>query len=81
MYDFDSLKNVSYSSTIHEQILSEKVVYNIKQPEENGHASTSSCHTEMLTQLWESVPKKRVREEMKGGNRKKEKIIVWMTSN
>ena len=31
--------------------------------------STSSRHTERLTQLWYSEPKKRVNEEMKGGNR------------
>ena len=29
--------------------------------------STSSRHTERLMQLWQSEPKKRVNEEMKGG--------------
>ena len=47
MHDFDSLKNVSDSRTIYKAVLSvaifplsEKVVNNIKQPEEMGHAST-----------------------------------------
>ena len=35
--------------------------------------NTSFCHTERLTQLLESEPKKRWKEEMKGGNRKKER--------
>ena len=46
MNDLDSLKNVTDSSAIYEANtvpifpLSEKVVNNIKQPEEMGHAST-----------------------------------------
>ena len=46
MYNFDSSKNVTDSSAIYEANtvaifpLSEKIVYNIKQPEEMGHAST-----------------------------------------
>ena len=46
MYDFDSSKNVTDSSTIYEAntvaifLLSEKVVNNIEQPEKMGHAST-----------------------------------------
>ena len=55
-----------------------KVVYNIKQPEEMGIASTdagstSSHHTERLMQLWQSKTKKRVKEEIKGGNRERGK--------
>ena len=70
--------NITDSSTIFEANtvaifpLSEKVVINIEQPEEMGHASTCSCHTERMTQLWQSEPKKRVKEESMGG-----KKIIW----
>ena len=46
MYDFDSSKNITDSSTIYEVNivnifpLSENVLNNIKQPEEIGHDST-----------------------------------------
>ena len=42
--------------------------------------STSSSHTDRLMQLWQSEPKKRVKEEMKGGNRERErkKKIIWV---
>ena len=81
MYDFDSSKKITNSSAIYEANtvavfpLSEKVVNNIEQPGEMGmqalmSRSASYCHTEKLTQLLQSDPKKRENEEMKGGNRK-----------
>ena len=80
-------QNVTDSSTIHESNavaifpLSEKVVGNIKQPEEMGlmSHSTSSRHMERFTQLWQSEPKKSVKGEMKGGNwehRRKKSIFI-----
>ena len=78
MYDFISSKNVTDSSAIYESntvaifCLSEKFVTtsnNLKKWATQAlmSHSTSSCHTERLTQLWQSEPKNRVKEEMKGG--------------
>ena len=77
MYDFDSSKNITdpkgyEANTVAIFHLSEKVVItsnNLKKwaTQAMMSHSTSSHHMERLMQLWQSEPKKRVKEEMKVG--------------
>ena len=63
--------NLAFPLNYDNQIIAYNVLvsHSINRTQSMMSRSTSSRHTERLTQLWKSEPKKKVKEEMKGGKR------------